>query len=194
MDRGWEATSRGPPLQGRAPPDWAGEPGSLDGAERGRNSPLRFLLLILKLRGAKGLEETILPPATQEPVTALWVQPTEARTGAGGGGHGRRPLVLDPEPAATVLTTGCLVKGGSGAQNQHRHREEGPGSRACLQRSLTKAREEPHRRGGSLTPGIPAAERTVTSLKTNRAMQRDRGFKETTERDPQNRAEGLTGC
>lgn len=31
--------------------------------------PLKFLLLILKFRGAKGFEDTILPPATQKHVT-----------------------------------------------------------------------------------------------------------------------------
>lgn len=33
--------------------------------------PLKFLLLILKFRGAKGFEETILPPTIQKPITAI---------------------------------------------------------------------------------------------------------------------------
>lgn len=33
--------------------------------------PLKFLLLILKFRGAKGFEDTILPPVTQKPITAM---------------------------------------------------------------------------------------------------------------------------
>jgi hypothetical protein len=39
---------------------------------RAQSLPLKFLLLILKFRGAKGFEDTILPPATQKPITAMF--------------------------------------------------------------------------------------------------------------------------
>ena len=39
---------------------------------RAQSLPIKFLLLILKFRGAKGFEDTILPPATQKPITAMF--------------------------------------------------------------------------------------------------------------------------